>query len=166
MRKSRAKDRPAEPRKPAPRPEFSRLVDVSRMGRLEHRLDIKANEEERAALARRFDLVELAELSAALALKKRGDGVVELSGRYRARLAQASVVSLESVWSDIEDDVRLFFGERPAVPAATLDPLSEDEETDPIEGGAVDLGEAVVQLLAVRLDPYPRLPGEAAPRPE
>jgi len=164
MPKARATDRAAETKKPAPKPEWSRPVDVSRMGRLEHRLEIKANAEERAALARRFDLVELAALSAALVLKKRGDGVVELSGRYRARLAQASVVSLAPVWSDFEDEVRLFFGERSAAAAATLDPLAEDEETDPIEGGAVDVGEAVAQLLAVRLDPYPRLPEEDASR--
>jgi hypothetical protein len=163
MPKPRATDRAADTKKPAPKPEWSRPVDVSRMGRLEHRLEIKANAEERAALARRFDLVELAALSAALVLKKRGDGVVELGGRYRARLAQASVVSLAPVWSDFEDEVRLFFGERSNA-ATTLDPFAEDEETEPIEGGAVDVGEAVAQLLAVRLDPYPRLPEEEASR--
>jgi hypothetical protein len=163
MPKPRARDRAADTKKPAPKPEWSRPVDVSRMGRLEHRLEIKANAEERAALARRFDLVELAALSAALVLKKRGDRVVELSGRYRARLAQASVVSLAPVWSDFEDEVRLFFGEHSAA-ATTPDPFAEDEETEPIEGGAVDVGEAVAQLLAVRLDPYPRLPEEKGSR--
>lgn len=151
----------------APRPEFSRPADVTRIGRLEHRVSISANDAERAALARRFDLIELAELAADLVVKKRGDGVVELTGRWRARLAQPSVVSLEPVWSTIEDDARVYFAGPPGKGgAADLDPLDEEGWPELIEAGEIDLGEAVAQLMAVALDPYPRLPeegGEAAP---
>ncbi|HEY7610899.1 MAG TPA: hypothetical protein VIF14_16845 [Alphaproteobacteria bacterium] len=164
MAKSSRKDRTAAAEKAAPRPEFSRRVDVSRMGRLEHRMEIKANEEERAALARRFDLVALTELAAALVLKKRGDGIVEVTGRWHARLAQRCVVTLEPVPADLADEVRLFFGGAAragkAQPAA--DPLDDEGWPEPIEGGVIDVGEAVVQLLAVALDPYPRAPGVAA----
>lgn len=159
MAKSRARERAAR----MPAPEFSRPVDVSRMGRLEHRMEIKANAEERAALAKRFDLVELPELTAALVLKKRGDGVFELTGRWHARVAQSCVVTLEPVWAELGDEVRLFFSDRAPASAAPLDPLAEDEETEPIENGVVDVGEAVVQLLGVALDPYPRAPGVPAP---
>ncbi len=166
MPKPRANDRPAV-RKPAPTPEFSRRVDVSRMGRLEHRLDIKANEEERAALAARFDLVELAELAAELVLKKRGGGatgavVVELTGRWHARLAQRCVVTLDPVPAALSDDVRLFFGTL-AAPAADADPLDDEGSPEPIEDGVIDVGEAVVQLMGVALDPYPRAPGAELP---
>src|SRR5690349_1645693 len=143
-----------------PKPEFSRLVDVSRMGRLEHRMEIKANAEERAALARRFDLVELSELSAKLVLKKRGDGVVEMTGRWQARLAQRCVVTLEPVPAELGDEVRLFFG---GTPAATADPLDDEGWPEPIADGVVDAGEAVVQLLGVAMDPYPRAPGATPP---
>lgn len=157
MAKSRAKDR--APRKPAP--EFSRPVDVSRMGRLEHRIEIKANAEERAALARRFDLVGLPEFSATLALRKRGDGIIELTGRWHARLAQSCVVTLDPVWADLGGEVRLFFGEPPA--AAGADPLDDEGWPEPIENGVIDAGEAVVQLMGVALDPYPRAPGVPVP---
>ncbi len=153
----------AKPRaheKSAPKPEFSRFVDVSRMGRLDHRMDIKANAEERAALARRFDLIELPELSAALVLKKRGDGVVEMTGRWHSRLAQRCVVTLEPVWAEVGDEVRLSFGGMPTAPA---DPLDDDGWPEPIEDGVVDVGEAVVQLLGVAMDPYPRAPGAVPP---
>ncbi len=136
-----AKPRRHAPRTPAPKPEFSRLADVSRMGRLEHRMEIKANAEERAALARRFDLVELSELSAALVLKKRGDGVVEMTGRWHARLAQRCVVTLEPVPAELGDDVRLYFGGAPAAPDA--DPLDDEGWPEPIENGVIDAGEAV-----------------------
>lgn len=162
MRKARKRDR--EHRQPAP--EFSRPVDVSRMGRLEHRMEIKANAEERAALAKRFDLVALDALSAALVLKKRGAGasgagVFELTGRWHARLAQRCVVTLEPVPAELGDEVRLFFGDTPASPGA--DPLDDEGWPEPIRDGVIDVGEAVAQLMGVALDPYPRAPDAALP---
>lgn len=145
-----------------PKPEFSRPVNVARIGRLEHRVEIAANAEERAALARRFDLVELAELAATLVLRKRGDGIVELTGNYRARLAQPCVVTLDPVWATIAEDVRLFYGGTLGHPPADIDPLDDDGWPDPIEGGVIDVGEAVAQLMALALDPYPRSPGAGA----
>lgn len=165
MARHRRQDRGAETRhadkarKPGV-PEFSRMVDVSRIGRLEHRVAIAAKPEECQALARRLDLLELPELSAELVLKKRGDGVFELSGRCHARVAQASVVSLEPVWATLDDEIRQYFGGGLAEEAAAFDPLDEEGWPEPIEAGQVDLGEAVTQWLAVALDPYPRLPGE------
>lgn len=167
MSKASRKHRHAAAERAAPQPEFSRLVDVSRMGRLEHRLEIKANAAERAALARRFDLVELPELAAELVLKKRGDGVVELTGRWHARVVQRCVVTLEPVPADLADAVRLFFGGAArggrAIAAAKADPLDEEGWPEPIEGGVIDVGEAVAQLMAVALEPYPRAPGVAPP---
>ena len=158
MAKAGRKQRAAAAARPAPKPEFSRPVDVSRMGRLEHRMEIKANAEERAALARRFDLIELPAFAADLVLKKRGDGAVELTGRWRARVVQRCVVTLEPVPADLADEVRLFFG---GAAHAKADPLDEEGWPEPIEGGVIDVGEAVAQLLAVALDPYPRAPGAA-----
>ena len=147
------------------KPEFSRPADVSRIGRLEHRMDIRATAEERAALARRFGLLELAELAASLVLKKRGDGIVEVTGRYQARVAQPCVVTLEPVWSTVGDDVRLFYGGELGARAADIDPLDEEGWPEPIDNGAIDLGEAVAQLMALALDPYPRSPAADAPPP-
>lgn len=171
MRKPRPEKAPRPGRKgehvpplgAVPVPELSRPIDVTRLGRLEHRLTITASEAERAALARRFDLVALDSLVADLVLKKRGDGVVELAGRFRARLAQPCVVTLEPVWADIDEPVRLFFsGDLDRADEIDLgDPNVDDP--DPIVGGRIDCGEAVAQLLALALDPYPRAPGATLP---
>ena len=37
----------------------------------------------------------------------------------------------------------------------------DDEETEAIVGGIIDLGELVSQHLGINLDPYPRKPGLA-----
>lgn len=171
MAKAKRGDRNTRDARAAPTPEFSRPVDVSRMGRLAHRMEIKANAEERAALAERFDLVELPELAAELELKKRGDAtgavVVELTGRWRARVVQRCVVTLEPVPAELADEVRLFFGGAPEKgdprPVAGADPLDDEGWPEPIENGAIDVGEAVAQLMGVALDPYPRAPGVAPP---
>jgi len=156
MPRHRARER-STPQSPAPKPEWSRAVDVSRMGRLEHRLSVTANEEERAALARRFDLIELPELAADLVLKKRGDGAVELTGRWHARVVQRCVVTLDPVPSELAEEARLFFGRESAALAG--DPLDDEGWPEPIVNGIIDVGEAIAQLLAVALDPYPRAPG-------
>jgi hypothetical protein len=165
--KAKRSDRTTREQRAAPKPEFSRVVDVSRMGRLAHRMEIKANDEERAALAGRFDLVELPTFSADLELKKRGDGVFELTGRWQARVAQRCVVTLDPVWADLADEVRLFFAGPPATAdaraRAEADPLDDEGFPELIENGAIDVGEAVAQLFGVALDPYPRAPGAAPP---
>ena len=38
-----------------------------------------------------------------------------------------------------------------------------DDLIEPLEGDAIDIGEAVAQQLAVAMEPYPRAPGVEAP---
>lgn len=159
MAKRRERDRNSPNTGSPPKPEFSRPADVTRIGRLEYRLDISANDEERVALARRFGLVELTALSASLVLKKRGDGVIEMTGTYRARLAQPCVVTLDPVWATIEEEVRLFYAGTLKKPPVDIDPLDDDGWPEPIVGGIIDAGESVAQLMALALDPYPRSAG-------
>ncbi len=154
-------------RQPHPQPErrrslaaeFSRFVDTTRLGRHAHHMPISANQAERAALAKRFDLVALDRLDADLMIKKRGDGIVELSGRFRARLAQSCVVTLEPVWTDIDEPVECYFGEQADDEgSAPSDPLDDQAFPEPLTSGGIDCGEAVAQALALSLDPYPRAP--------
>jgi hypothetical protein len=87
--------------------------------------------------------------------------VFELTGRWHARLAQRCVVTLEPVWAELDDAVRLSYGGVPGLPAA--DPLDDEGWPEPIEDGIIDVGEAMAQLMGVALEPYPRAPGVPAP---
>jgi hypothetical protein len=75
-------------------------------------------------------------------------------------------VSLEPVWSTHDDEARLYFsgtlGEPRGARTPEPDPLADESWPEPIVDGEIDLGEAVVQLMAEALDPYPRLPEEGA----
>ncbi len=119
-----------------PPPEFSRIVDVTRLGHTAHAITIEANAAECAALARRFGLVSLDRLSAALTIQHHGDnGLIELSGRFFARLRQACVITLDPVPADIDQPIRLFYGEAAEIDGTIADPLALEDDAEPLDHG-------------------------------
>jgi hypothetical protein len=139
-------------------PEFGRPVKVAAIGPAPHRHHVVANEVERGALCRRFDLVTLDRLAADFVLHRRSDGSIRLEGEVDALLSQPCVVTLAPVPAALRIPVAIRFvpGER-AGDVVDIDPLQEDEEV--LDGSAIDLGEIAAQELGAALDPYPRLPG-------
>ncbi|RKQ73211.1 YceD family protein [Oceanibaculum indicum] len=155
------------------KPEFSRPVAVSRIGSNGLSMTVQAEPHEREALAQRLDLMSLDRLEATLAFREKADGVV-LEGHLTAELAQRCVVSLQPVPVRIEEDFTQYFSENAPSDAELMQRAmeegldffaeAEDEEIpDPIVNGRIDAGEAVVQQLAMLLDPYPRLPDAELP---
>lgn len=145
--------------------EFSRPVLADQVGGQEIVREIEADPAERAALAERLDLVALDSLSATVRLRRLPDGLIRLSGRLAADVVQSCVVTLAPVPARCEEDFTVLFGEQPAevsLQAVEVDALATDEP-EPIVDGRIDLGEAVVQQLAVALEPYPRAPGAEVP---
>ncbi len=138
-------------------PEFSRRVELARLGVHEAIYPISAEAGEREALARRFDLLSLDRLEAEIRLQRLGGGMVRVSGRLTAHAVQACVVSLDPVASAIEQDFTLRYG--PTQPGKSVMIDLETELVEPFEGDAIDIGEAVAQQVALALDPYPRAPG-------
>ncbi len=146
-------------------PEFSRPIPVDQIGSGESARDIEASPAERAAVASRLGLRALDRLTASLRLRRLPDGLIRLSGRFAADVVQNCVVTLEPVAGHCSEALAMRFGQvDPATIEAEIEveSLAEDDP-EPIVGGCIDLGEAVVQQLAVSLDPYPRLPGASVP---
>jgi uncharacterized metal-binding protein YceD (DUF177 family) len=148
----------------APKPEFSRPVAADKVGRDGMTLDIAASPAERAALARRFGLLGLAKLEARCRLRPVAGGMIELACRFAAAATQECVVTLAPVEAAIEQSFQLRYALDPkllaAGPEEEID-LEADDPPEALEHGAIDLGEAVAQHLALALDPYPRAPGAA-----
>jgi uncharacterized metal-binding protein YceD (DUF177 family) len=159
MRKREETRRP--PVEAAPEPEFSRPFAIDKLGQTPAQVEIEAKPAEREALAKRFDLVALERLVGALSLSWAGEGLIRVEGRFQATGAQTCVVTLEPVPFELDEPVQLAFALPGALPQSgevLVEPEGEDAP-EPVEGGAVDLGEALAQSLAVALDPYPRAPG-------
>jgi uncharacterized metal-binding protein YceD (DUF177 family) len=143
-----------------PLPEFSRPVRVDDLAPGETDIRLEASAEEREALARRFELLSMESLTARVALMPEAGGLVRLTGTLRARLTQACVVTLAPVEAEVEASFERLY----APPTLERDlpeeeELGEDDPPDPIENGAIDLGEAVAEQLGLEIDPFPRAPG-------
>lgn len=141
--------------------EFSRVVTIEPWPEAGIAFEVEADPAELAALARRFDLLELTILRAAGRLDRSPDGrEIWIRGRLEADGVQACVVSLEPVPATVREPVERRYrpvGEIPEQPEeAWIDP--DEEEVEPLAGNRIDLGEAMAEELGLCLDPYPRAP--------
>ena len=148
-------------------PEFSRPVRVDRIPASGIVREISAGEEERRALAKRFGIVSIDALAAAVRLHRTKQGDIGVSARFSARVVQECVVTLDPVESEIDERVALLF--RP-VGEVTLNEravvIPADEDFEPFVGESLDIGETVAVELALCLDPFPRAPAaDTAVRP-
>lgn len=142
------------------RRELTMLVHVDRLPAAGQPFRLHANEVERAALAKRFDLAALDRLEAEGRVDplREVDGV-RVSGRLRADVVQSCVVTFEPVAATIDAPFEVLFARQPddgADDEIDVDPNVEDPE--PLESDELDVGEIVAQELSLALDPYPRSP--------
>lgn len=147
-------------------PEFSRILFADRVSPSGSEEQLEAKPAERAALARRFDLIDLPALTAALKIRHEQRGALAVSGTVTADVVQRCVVTLEQVVTHLEIPVELVL-----LPAGDRreDPLiagEEEEDFDYYVNGRVDLGELTAQHLGINLDPYPRKEGASLPKTE
>ena len=138
-------------------PEFSRRVKLVRIGAEPYRQRISASEGERAALARRLELVSLDRLDAAVELIPRSGRTILLRADFEAAFEQRCVVTLDPIAGVLAERFELLFGPSEAEEmAAGL--ASEDVAFEPLDGDAIDIGEAVAQEFSLALPRFPRSP--------
>ena len=129
----------------------------TRSATAERTIAIEADADERRRLAGRFGLVGIDRLEARFAVRREGDAIVA-TGTVSADVTQSCSVTAEPLSTTVEEAVSLRFVEEFA--EADDVELSEDAlDTLPIEGGAIDVGEAAAETMALALDPFPRGPG-------
>lgn len=138
-------------------PEFSRPHRLDQIGAGESRVDIAADPAERAALARRFELAAIDSLEARFTLRRDAAGVFA-RGHLSARATQSCVVTEAPVPAAVEEDFAIRFLPEPGPDEAGEELELDADECDTVfyTGGAIDLGEAAAETLALALDPFPR----------
>ncbi len=151
------------------RAEFSRPFTVALLReRTELRHELLANKNECAALALRFGILAVENLSGTILLQREspGDGV-RVRGSLTASVLQNCVVTLEPVQETITEEFTALFVPPDQVPDAEdadeddlqagFDTTSEVPEA--IVHGEIDLGELLAQHLSLSLNPYPKKEG-------
>jgi uncharacterized metal-binding protein YceD (DUF177 family) len=138
-------------------PEFPRPVPLARVGAEPFRQEIRATLGERAALARRFDLVSLDRLDAVVELMRQGDRTVLLRAEFEAAFEQTCTVTLDPFSSVLVERFTLMYGPPEAEDAASG--MAGDEVAfEPLSGDTIDIGEAVAQEFSLALPAFPRSP--------
>ena len=141
-------------------PEVSRPLALDRIGPAEFEMLVQADPAELPVVAARLGVPAVHSLRCAFRLRRIGGSLIEAQGDLVASLTQQCVVSLDDFESVLNDRFLVHF-----VPAGSEDDDPDPDAPDqiPFEGNLADLGEAVVEQLALALDPYPRRPGAELP---
>ena len=122
---------------------------------------VAADAEERAVLASRLDLAALDELALAYRLTPISRGRFRLTGRWHGTAAQTCGVTLEPIARKYDEDICIEFWP-PEVWEEEIDNAGEvaleaqADGPERIDGGIIDPGQLLEELLAVSLPPFPR----------
>ena len=121
------------------------------------RLELVADEAERAAIAKRLGLASIDRLDAHVTLSKTGE-ILRASGRLAASLVQSCVVTSEPVPAHVDEPFELVFTPEPAASGPDEEIELGESDCDVVfyDGALIDLGTAIADTLALSLDPYPR----------
>lgn len=141
---------------------LSRPVDVRRLVGDGQIVEIEADAQERANLARDLDLPGIVRLHAELKVTP-SKGGARVRGHVSAVVMQTCVVSLEVFEAVVEEDVDLRYSRHVAAePGAEIELDAEAEDgPEPLVGDIIDLGAVAAEHMVLGLDPYPRKPGVA-----
>ncbi len=136
-------------------PELSRPERVDAISEVPRQVDIEAGPAECAALAVRFDLIEVTRLSASIVVVRAATGI-QVAGRVSGAVVQACTVTGDPVPASIDEAVALLFVAGEAEGDVEIELSADALDVIPFSGDTIDLGEAVAETLALALDPFPR----------
>ena len=109
-------------------------------------------------LAARFHFIELRSLSAELCVRKSARGCWDVSGQLKGEVVQACGVT----GVPVSETIDFLLEERYVRTLGNPDEVEVYlDEAEPLENGAIEIGEMLAQSLAVAVNPWPRAP-EAA----
>lgn len=142
---------------PSPTPEFSVELDLVKLSREGKTVALKPNASERAAIAKRLEVVEVSALSGEITLSAT-KSVIIAKGKVRAAIIRECVSSLEEMEEAVDDVFEVEFLRH--APEAEPDENTEEWELPEVhEGPVFDIGELLVQQLSLAMNPFPRKQG-------
>ncbi|MDB2656245.1 DUF177 domain-containing protein, partial [Alphaproteobacteria bacterium] len=113
-----------------------------------------------AALATRFKVEEVADLTFEALLTPLASDCLQASGQVSGKVRQLCGVTLEPLWTHIKVDFSTEFQPQELV-AKYVVPEDDfgTELPEPMQNGQADIGEMVTQVFAMEIPAYPRAEG-------
>ena len=140
-----------------PPPEFSVEIDLGEIGRNGGHFKLAANEHERREIAKRLKTPSVEKLEGVMRVSVTKSEIV-IAGALDAELTRECVASLEPMTEHVAEDFDILFLRA----APESDPVENEaaEWTAPEvhEANRLDIGELLVQQLALAMAPFPRRP--------
>lgn len=141
--------------------EFARPQRLDTIGGEPRTVEIEADAPERAALAKRFDLIGIDRLAGRFTIRRDAAGIM-VEGRVTAAVTQACSITGDPLPAAVDEPVALRFVPDGEAGQDEVELDDRDIDVIPYEGGAIDLGEVAAETMALALDPFPRGPNAEA----
>lgn len=127
------------------------------------RIDLVATEPERERIIRDLDLGGLSRLSGHALIELQG-AVVRATGRVQASLTQMCIVTGDPIAAHVDEpfDVKFILANEAVASDSETELGSEDCDVIFHDGSIIELGVAMVDTLALAIDPFPRCAGADA----
>ena len=138
----------------SPHDTVSRPIEISTIAEGGADYVIEPSENERAAIARRLGIPAITKLRGQFHLERRRGGV-DAQLTINAETERTCVASLEPMTETIRETILMQF-RRDLEETEADDAIDNEVLLEPLDGDEIDLGELLVQHLALSLDPYPR----------
>ncbi len=132
------------------------ILDVSKIPLKGLTFDLIATAQELKALSERFELPAVKSFQVSGSIS--GDRVLKVSADIRAQITQICVITLKEFDDDFKTHFEEFFSEK-GVDYDTeqdFDIDMEEDVSDMIKNGKLNLGEIIAQQFGLALDPFPR----------
>jgi hypothetical protein len=132
---------------------------------------LSASPEQMKKIAERLDVQGIKDLQADLKLETQNGGhILFISGNFKAKVTQESVVTMKLVDDEVADNIEAWFADHDkALPFIRVkhqvksvedgdeaQMLEEKDDPEPLTNGQVDLGEVVIQFLSLAINRFPR----------
>ena len=137
--------------------EFARPQRVDTIGDDARTIEVDADAQERAALAKRFDLIGIERLTGKFTIRRDAAGIVA-EGRVTAAVTQACSITGDPLPATVDEPVALRFVAEEDAGQDEVELGDSDIDVIPYDGGTIDLGEVAAETMALALDPFPRGP--------
>lgn len=141
--------------------EFARPQRVDTIGDEARTVEIDADAQERAALAKRFDLIAIERLTGKFTIRRDAAGILA-EGRVAAAVTQACSITGDPLPATVDESVALRFVPEDDSGQDEVELGDGDIDVIPYDGGTIDLGEVAAETMALALDPFPRGPNAEA----
>lgn len=114
-------------------------------------ISLKATPEERAEIQKRLNLISIENIESNLHLRKKG--LIFLKGTIQADITVECVRTLVPFQQHLKINVDETF-----LPLTEGTDAPLPEEVEPLEEETLNIGEIIIQLISLNLDPYPVAP--------